>query len=83
MRRSHAKFRRMIGNILLKSLHQERVDHFRRIVRRAFLESRVELQAVARDAVFAYRSRETCTRGRRPSKAESAVCATGHILRLR
>ena len=52
VRSRHAQLGRVIGNILLKFLYQKRVNYFRRIVRRAFLETRIELQSVARGAVF-------------------------------
>lgn len=82
MRREHAKFRGMIGNILLKSLDQERVDHFGSIVRRAFLESRVKLQAVARDAVFGI-GHGKHVRAAGVHRRRNPGLRYGHILRLR
>lgn len=51
----YTQFCGMTGYILLKLLHQERVDHFGSIVRNAFLEARVKLQSMAGNTMLCVR----------------------------
>ena len=72
----------MFGDVLLEFLHHECVDHLRRIVRSAFLETLVELQAVATDAVFRVRDRRH-VRARRDARRRHILRRRGIRFRLR